>query len=361
MKISALVIVVAAAFASQARAADDVFVVGKQTATSGLVKEFHPTHVRLPEDSLDQHGYDMLIRDLTAELGFAMRAIPIGPPGIILHANGKMEPGTEELKTRLYKRGISVDQGSRFQITKLTIQPDRIIFDLNGGPYEKHRFLKHIEINGMQLAPQVEDPVVGSRVILQFEGLIPNISAAEVKLLLEPVLDFGMKPSAQAYAETLPDWLKSVIDQHEVLVGMSRRMVTASLGQPVMKVREHPNGGVDGEVLEEWIYGRQPQTMHFVRFRGDQVVLVKVAALGKPIEVHDKDEMNGFHQGPPERRIALGDNAPAAPGEDATPAGPPSLLSGSKPAAGPKTSSPSDIASPAPTKESPALPPSTTP
>lgn len=332
MRIYALVLLAATTLPAHA---DDAFVVGRQTATSGLVKEFHPTRVKLPDEPLDVAGRRLLLRELTAEMGFAMRAIPIGPPGIVLHANGRMDPGIEELKTRLYKRGISVDQGSRFQITRLDIKPDRIILDLNGGPYEKHRFLKHIEINGMQLAPQVEDPVVGSRVILLFEGPVPNISGSEVKLLLEPVLDFGVKSSVQAYAETLPEWLKEVVDQHEVLVGMTRRMVVASLGQPVMKIREHPNGGVDGEVLEEWIYGRQPQTMHFVRFRGDQVVLVKVAALGKPIEVHDKDEMNGFHAAPPERHIAMGDPTPAASGEDAASPRTPSLLKdGEKPIEG---------------------------
>ncbi|MBS1815766.1 MAG: hypothetical protein JSS87_12905 [Acidobacteria bacterium] len=306
--------------------AEEPFVVGKQTATEGLIRPFKPTRVQLPTEPLDQDGRRLLVRELLAEMGFAMRAIPVGPPGIVLHANGRMDPDIEELKTRLYKKGTSLNQGDRFQITHLEFKPDRIILDLNGGPYPPHRFLRHIELNGLALAPDGKDIVTGSRIILVFEGRVPNLSGPEVKLLLEPILDFGVKSSAAAYADTLPDWLQTVVKQHDVLVGMNHKMVLAALGQPVMKVREHPNGGTDGEVLEEWIYGRQPEIMHFVRFRGDRVVLVKIAALGKPIEIHDKDEMNGYKIAQPERRIALGDQAPPAPGEDPGQHRAPSLL-----------------------------------
>lgn len=305
----------------------DVFVVGKETATSGLIRAFKPTRVQLPREPLDQNGRRLLLRELLAEIGFAARAIPIGPPGLVLHANGRMDPDPDALRTRLYKHGVSLNQGDRFQITNLEFKPDRIILDLNGGPYPPHRFLRHLEINGVALASDPYVQVTGSRIILVFEGPVPNLTGPEVKLLLDPILDFGVKSSAEAYADTLPDWLQTVVKQHDVLVGMNRRMVMAALGQPVMKVREHPDGGTTGEIFEEWIYGRQPETMRFVRFRGDRVIMVKIAALGKPIEIHDKDEMNGYRIAAEERRIALGDRAPAAPGEDAAPAHAPSLLS----------------------------------
>jgi hypothetical protein len=105
---------------------------------------------------------------------------------------------------------------------------------------------------------------------------------------------------------------------------MNREMVLASMGAPASKVRETNEAG---ERYEEWIYGHQPQTMHFVRFVGDRVSLVKIAALGKPIEVHDQDEMAGYLPPPP--TVAVGDVAPAEgkatpptlklPDEDKTP------------------------------------------
>ena len=54
-------------------------------------------------------------------------------------------------------------------------------------------FLRHIELN---VAPVVADDgaqVTGCRVTLVFEGGLPEISAPEVKALLDPIIDFGVK------------------------------------------------------------------------------------------------------------------------------------------------------------------------
>ena len=96
--------------------------------------------------------------------------------------------------------------------------------------------------------------------------------------------------------DTLPPTLKDAIAAHEVLVGMNHRMVLAALGAPESKIREQPSGDPNGGRYEEWIYGHVPQTIRFVRFVGDRVTMVEIAALGKPIEIHDKDEMGGYNQ-----------------------------------------------------------------
>jgi hypothetical protein len=137
---------------------------------------------------------------------------------------------------------------------------------------------------------------------------VPEISAPEVKALLDPLIDFGVKSSEQAYADTLPPLLKDSIAAHEVLVGMSHRMVLAALGAPESKVRDQPSGDARGGNYEEWIYGHVPQTVRFVRFVGDRVTVVEIAALGKPIEIHDKDEVGDLNPAlPPTREVAMGD------------------------------------------------------
>ena len=78
------------------------------------------------------------------------------------------------------------------------------------------------------------------------------------------------------------------------------------------------------EVAIDIAAGAEPQIQDLlVRFIGDRVTMVEIAALGKPIEIHDKDEMGGFN--PPEntREIALGDKQPG--GNENTPPPPPSL------------------------------------
>jgi len=46
--------------------------------------------------------------------------------------------------------------------------------------------------------------------------------------------------------------------------------------------------------FEEWIYGRPPQDVQFVRVNGNRVIRVEVAKLGQPLEVFTKDEVEGL-------------------------------------------------------------------
>ncbi len=298
-----------------------VFVVGEKTATEGIATDFTPTRVNLPNDRLTERGRRDLVRNLEAEQGFAHRALPMGA-GITLQANGKLTLGPDEYKQLIYKKGESAAPGDRIVITAISFSADRIILDLNGGPYAKHRFLSHISINDNALAQQPAQAATGSRVILAFEGGVPEISAPEVKALLEPVLDFGVKNSEEAYADTLPPPLKDAIAAHDVLVGMNHRMVLAALGAPETKVREHDPKDPDGARFEEWVYGHVPQTVKFVRFQGDRVALVKIAAMGKPMEIHDTNEMGDFLPAVVTREIALGDGKL---GEEGSRVAPPSL------------------------------------
>ncbi len=134
--------------------------------------------------------------------------------------------------------------------------------------------------------------------------------------MLQPLVDFGVKSSEQAYAETLPPVLKEAIAAHEVLVGMNHRMVLAALGPPENKMREQQSGDPNGGKYEEWIYGHVPQTIRFVRFIGDRVTVVEIAELGKPIVIHDRDEMGGYNTPPNTREVALGDQQQPKQDED---------------------------------------------
>ncbi len=297
-----------------------VFVVGEKSATADISTDFTPTNLPLPTETLSERGRRELVRNLEAEQGFAHRALPMGA-GITLHANGALSPSAADYRKMIFEKGQSAAPGDRVIITAMTIKGDRIIFDLNGGPYAKHRFLSHIQLNDNPVAPQGEQPI-GARVTLVFNGAVPEISAPEVKALLDPVIDFGVKSCDQAYADTLPPKLKDAIAAHEVLVGMNHRMVLAALGPPESKVREQQSGDPNGARYEEWIYGHVPQTVRFVRFVGDRVTVVEIAALGKPVEIHDKPEIDPSDLPVNMREIALGDRKPDGPEGTAAPAAP---------------------------------------
>ena len=290
-----------------------VFVVGEKTATDAVVTEFHKTNVELQSTPLTELGRRTLVRMMEAEQGFAHRALPMGGPGLILHANGPLGQSVAEYKKMLYTKGQSAAPGDRVVITAITFEKDRILFDFNGGPFLKHRFLRHIQLNDSNVVQQnVDDKATGSRVVLLFEKFVPEITAAEVKNLLDPVIDFGIKTGEQAYADTLPSKLKDAIAEHQILVGMNRRMVLAAMGAPDSKVRDQSSADIDAVRYEEWIYGHVPQTVKFVRFVGDKVVMLEIAALGKPMEIHDKDEVGDLM--PQDTRVlALGAGDPTRP------------------------------------------------
>ena len=299
-----------------------VFTVGMKTATSDVTTEFHPTRVELPKEPLDLKGRQELIRDLESEQGFAHRELPLGA-GMQLVANGTLTPRDDEYRKMLYEKGQSAAAGDRVQVTNLEFRPDRIVIDLNGGPYAKHRFLSHISLNDMPLAQQ-GPTATGCRITLIFEGGVPEVTAAEVKALLDPVVDFRAKSSGEAYADTLPPKVREAVEAHEILVGMTRRMVLASMGEPKTKEREHASeADDDSPIYEEWIYGDPPQPTQFVRFKNGRVTRLEIAAIGKPIEVHDKNEMGGESEPTLQARtIVNGDVQPSADGDGRASAAP---------------------------------------
>ncbi len=168
----------------------------------------------------------------------------------------------------VYKKGASAAPGDRVMVTALEFKGDRILIDLNGGPYVKHRFLRHIQIGVGDVQtqdPNLDEKPTGCRITLVFEGGIPEISAPEVKALLEPVDRFRRQDRRAGLCRHAAAPVKSAIASHEVLVGMNHRMVLAALGQPEIEDSRRPR---QTNRYEEWIYGHQPQTMQFVRFNG---------------------------------------------------------------------------------------------
>ena len=301
-----------------------VFVVGEKSATAGIATSFTPTNLSLESKPINELGRRELIRMMEAEQGFAHRVLPMGA-GLSLWANGPLSPNPEAYKKMIYEKGQAAAPGDRVMITSVVVKPDRIIFDINGGPYAKHRFLSHVQINDNNVVANPDERATGARVTLLFEGHVPEISAPEVKALLEPVIDFGVKSGEQAYADTLPTPLKDAIATHDVLVGMTHRMVLAALGAPDQKIREQPNDP-NGHPYEEWVYGHVPQTVRFVRFIGDKVVQIEVAAVDKPLEIHNQDEMAGYKPPTSTREINMGDSDAAPVSDDSAGKRPPPTL-----------------------------------
>jgi len=257
-------------------------------------QQITPTSIPLPKGELDPKAKLALIRLLEAEQGFAMRPFPRGHKGITLEANGKLEPAGEKYLDMATAEGISAKPGDRVVVSDLKIEKNKIVFDLNGGPDPKHRLLRHVQIGaGPMTNPVVQDDgqePVGARLTLAFADHIPEITGADVKALLAPLISFDVKTPVQAYTDTLPTKLKDAIMNHHVLVGMSTDMVLYAKGAPENKSRE-----MDGQMpFEEWIYGKPPNEVDFVRINGNRVIRVEVAKMGEQPVIFTKDEVEGL-------------------------------------------------------------------
>ncbi len=260
-------------------------------------QQIQPTHVDLPATIMNEKTRLDILRTMQSEQGFAMRPLPKGHKGLKLIANGTLEPAGEAYINMVTSQGVSSKPGERVVVTNVKIDHDKIVFDFNGGPDPKHRFLQHLSIgvgssNTANPIVAAAEPASGSRLTLAFKERIPEITGAQVKQLLAPLISFDVKTPVQAYTDTLPKVLKEAILAHRALVGMNTDMVLFALGQP--KSKQHEMAAQ--MPIEIWIFGAAPNPVTFVHINGNRVIKVEIARNGKPLEIFTEDVVSPMLQ-----------------------------------------------------------------
>ena len=254
--------------------------------------EFPPTHVKYSEMAITSVGREGLVRFMQAEQGFAMRPLPIA--NLNLHANGHMDPTGEKYVDVLHQKGMAAKAGDRVVVTDIRFREKSIELDLNGGPEHKHKYLRHIAIGaGAAEIPLAQDsgaPPTGARITLVFEENVPDLNGEQLEALLKPMIDFGVKSPAEAFAESLPPFLRKAVEEHRILVGMDRDLVIYSKSQPTRKIRETD----EDKPVEIWIYGEAPQPVEFVYFQGSYVTRIQLAKVGEPMVERTENEMGDY-------------------------------------------------------------------
>ena len=288
-----------------------------------------------------------IIRDFETQVVYSRATFPMGSRGLILK-NGVSSPNGQDLQQMLALWGPSIRPGDPAQISFVRIHDNYIHFDLNGGPIHRKKWYEHIEVSGTggSSVPvtqnQSTDNPHGSYLDVYFDKYVPEMSAAQLRALLYPVLDFNARNKEQAYLDTVPPKVKEAIQAHHVLVGMNTEMVVHARGKPPKKVREK-----DGDTeYEEWIYGEPPQDVDFVRIVGDEVVRVETMRVGGQKIVRTEKEVI----------LEKPDKDAEAKTDQDRPANAPSLRRpGEAPEDVPKAT-PSDGASPVPVATPPTVP-----
>jgi hypothetical protein len=217
-----------------------------------------------------------IIRDFETQLVYSRTSFPMGVKGLQLR-DGVITPNGKDLQQMLAIYGPAIKPGDPAHISFVQIRSDHIHLEMNGGPIRRKKWYQHVEVAGtngpVMTGPdnsQINNPH-GSFVDLYFAKYVPEMSAAQLRQLLYPVLDFSARNKEQAYLNTVQPKVKEAILAHHVLVGMNTEMVLHAKGKPPRKVREK-----EGETeYEEWIYGEPPADVDFVRIVGDEVVRVE--------------------------------------------------------------------------------------
>ena len=171
--------------------------------------------------------------------------------------------------------------GDIIQVTHVEIEKERIILQLNGGGRSEKRWYDHIQVgmgNSTQpISGAATNAPSGTTVALVFGGPIGELSSAEIKKMLQPVLDFEKQESATVDPlDALPEPIKEAVKAKKAVEGMTHDQVLMALGKPLRKTRE-PKNGVENE---DWIYGEPPGRVTFVTFIGDKVTRVKETYAG---------------------------------------------------------------------------------
>lgn len=213
-------------------------------------------------------------RGLTAEYATARVQLPKSKKPLVFHSNGRFDRDAWDDAART--NGTAARLGDKIQITRVIIEPKKILLQINGGTKSGHWY-DHIEV-GMNdtMSPvtrnQNAGPANGSNIALVFPGSVPPLKADDIRQMLSPVFDFSKHSAAEQYVEKLPEPIKKAIKQQKAIDGMDRDQVMLALGKPQNKSRETTP---DGDDIEEWVYGEPPGKVTFVKFSEGKVVNVE--------------------------------------------------------------------------------------
>lgn len=219
-----------------------------------------------------------LIRGLSAEMATLKVLLPRSKKPLPIDSEGNFDKKTWDDIAK--EMGPAGRVGDLVQITKVTIENDKLLLEINHGVKSGRKWYERVEVGmGNTTTPISSDGpnvAAGSNLAVSFPKGVPSLTSAQVKHLLAQVMDFERRTPTEQYVDTLPAPIKKAVSEHRVLEGMDRETVIMAIGKPVRKTRESK----DGIDLEDWIYGQPPGKMTFVTFQGAKVVRVKDSYAG---------------------------------------------------------------------------------
>jgi hypothetical protein len=220
-----------------------------------------------------------LLRGLLSEYATVKAPLPRSKKPLEFNSDGTYNK-TEWLNAGK-QMGPAARIGDLVQITHINIEKDNIVFEINhgfksqGGSWKDH---VQVGVNGGMgpISRSDANAPGGTNIVLKFPDVIGELTSADVKKMLAPVLEFEKHSATENYVDTLPPAIKVAIAEKKPVEGMDRDQVILALGRPLRKSRENK----DGIDYEDWIYGQPPGRVTFVTFAGAKVVKIKETYAG---------------------------------------------------------------------------------
>ncbi len=229
----------------------------------------------------DKLSYDdrvELVRGLSAEYATVKDFLPRSKKPLAFESTGKYDQ--KQWADIGRTAGAAARVGDLVQITKVTLEDDKILLEINGGLKKGGHWYDHVEVGmGSRTNPVsngTANATTGTNLEILFHKPLTPMKAADVKKILAPLLDFEKRSATQLYAESLPPAIQKAIAEKRVEEGMDKDQVLLALGRPERKTRETK----DGAELEDWIFGKPPGRIVFVTFSGSKAVKVKESYAG---------------------------------------------------------------------------------
>jgi hypothetical protein len=222
-----------------------------------------------------------ILRGIMAEYATVKAYLPRSPKPLAFDSSGTWDK--QKWVEAGQKFGPAARLGDLVQITKVTIEDDKILLEINHGMKQKGGWRDHVQIGmggpvgggvSQVNTQQSTSAPSGTNLALLFNKPIPPVKAADIKKMLAPLLDFNKETATENYVEKLPEPIQNAIKANKAIEGMDRDQVLLALGKPRHKER---NVSADGTETEDWIFGEPPGKITFVTFAGSKVTQIKEA------------------------------------------------------------------------------------
>jgi hypothetical protein len=241
------------------------------------------------EDKLTMQDRIELMRGLLSEYATVKQYLPRSKKALPFESTGAVDKKQWEAASHEY--GPAGRVGDLVQITKVDIDTDKLVLQINGGFKGGRHWYDGAQIGGGMGGGGPMHPLGrgdsnapgGTSIEILFHRPLEPMKASEVKKMLAPVLDFEKHSATELYAENLPAPVQKAIQEKKVIVGMDRDQVLLAMGHPDHKSRETK----DGTETEDWVFGQPPGKIVFVTFNGSKVIRVKEEYAGLGTEVAD--------------------------------------------------------------------------